>query len=677
MDTGFDILVVGAGHAGVEAALAAARLRKRVALLSYDLDACCRMPCNPALGGLGKGHLVREIDALGGQQGIAGDASGIHFRRLNTRKGAAVRGTRVQCDKQRYSALMGRVCREQPGLRALAGGAAGLRFDEAGRVCGVRLEDGSELAARITIITTGTFLGGMLHVGDESRAGGRQGEPAATALSSALTALGLPMGRLKTGTPCRLDRRSLDYEAMEPQPGDVPPPRLSAGEPWPDSRPPLRQVHCHITYTNAQTHELIRANLDRSAIFSGAITSRGPRYCPSIEDKIVRFADRDRHQIFVEPEGLDTELVYPNGISTSLPHEVQEQLVRSIRGFERAEIVRYGYAVEYDYVDPTALEASLAVRGQPGLYLAGQINGTTGYEEAAAQGLLAGINAARELDEREPLVLRRDQAYAGVLIDDLVTRGVGGEPYRMFTSRAEYRLLLREDNAADRLTPLGRELGLIGDARWARYCAQRARREQLGATLAAGRVPRDATILASLDARLEGAGTVPARVGQPLIELLRRPEVTLALLRAAGVLEEGLAQDEQGADLLAEDLEALEIAIKYAPYIERQELDAARLARLEAQRLPHDVDYQAVCGLSREVVEKLEARRPRTLAQAQRIPGITPAALALLQVHCAARERAQAELGRRGEDVNGGEKTSTPGRRRQRRGEDVNGGEKT
>jgi tRNA uridine 5-carboxymethylaminomethyl modification enzyme len=626
----FEILVVGAGHAGVEAALAAARLGKRVALLTHDLEGCCRMPCNPALGGLGKGHLVREIDALGGQQGLAGDASGIHFRRLNTRKGAAVRGTRVQCDKPRYSALMGQVCREQAGLTLLVGAAVGLRF-EGRRVAGVLLQDGAELAARSTIITTGTFLGGMLYVGEESQAGGRQGEPAASALSSALSALGLPMGRLKTGTPCRLDRRSLDYDAMEPQPGDTPPPRLSAGEPWPEHRPPLPQVHCHITHTNERTHELIRQNLERSAIFSGAISSRGPRYCPSVEDKIVRFADRDRHQIFVEPEGLDTELVYPNGISTSLPQDVQEQLVHSIRGFEQARIVCFGYAVEYDYVEPTALEVTLAVRDQPGLYLAGQINGTTGYEEAAAQGLWAGVNASLALDGREPLVLRRDQAYAGVLVDDLVTRGVGGEPYRMFTSRAEYRLLLREDNAGDRLTPIGRELGLIDDRRWARYCAQRERRERLGLALEHERVPREA---ATLDALLDQVGTVPARVGQPLSELLRRPEVSLALL-----LEAGLLADVLDEPLAAEDREALEIAIKYAPYIERQELDAARLIRLEEQQLPATVDYAAVHGLSCEVVEKLSARQPRTLAQAQRIPGITPAALALLQVHVAAGQR--------------------------------------
>ncbi|MCK5796621.1 MAG: tRNA uridine-5-carboxymethylaminomethyl(34) synthesis enzyme MnmG, partial [Deltaproteobacteria bacterium] len=628
-----DIVVVGAGHAGVEAALAAARLGRSVALITHDPAAACRASCNPALGGLGKGHLVREIDALGGQQGLAGDAAGIHFRRLNTRKGAAVRGTRVQIDKRIYSAFMRRACEAQAGLALVRGAVTGLRT-QGGRVAGVILEDGAEVVARMTILTTGTFLGGTLYVGDEKWPGGRRDEPAASDLSVALSRLGLPVERLKTGTPCRLDGDSLDYDRMEEQPGDVPAPHLSAWSQWPEDRPPQPQMRCYITYTNVQTHDVIGENLHLSAIFSGAIHSRGPRYCPSIEDKIVRFADRARHQIFVEPEGLSTTLVYPNGISTSLPRDVQDTFVHSIVGFERARIVHYGYAVEYDYVDPMALTSSLRVRALDGLYLAGQVNGTTGYEEAAAQGLLAGINASRELDDAAPVILRRDQAYAGVMIDDLITQGVGGEPYRMFTSRAEYRLLLREDNATDRLTPLGRELGLIDDTRWARYVEAREGRERLASTIEGAQVPRDPARRLALDKLLEAEGTVKARPGQSLAELLRRPEVGVGLLTKAGLLP-------AAPPAIAE---AVEIATKYAPYIQRQELDAERLAHLEAQEIPQELDYSAISGLSLEVVEKLSARRPRTLGQAQRIPGITPAALALLQIHLHAR----AERKRRG-----------------------------
>jgi tRNA uridine 5-carboxymethylaminomethyl modification enzyme len=608
-DLSVDLVVVGAGHAGVEAALAAARLGARTALVTLDPRALARMSCNPALGGLGKGHLIRELDALGGEMGRCGDATGIQFRRLNTRKGAAVRGTRVQSDKAAYGRRMAQTVRAQPGLLLLDGEVSALELTQA-RLSGVTLADGRRLACRAAVLTTGTFLAGLMHCGEQQSAGGRAGEGAASGLSAALRAIGLQLGRLKTGTPCRLDQRTIDYARLERQPGDDPAPRLSSFSEWPRGRPPLPQRDCHITYTNERTHELIRRNLRRSALFSGAIQSVGPRYCPSIEDKIVRFADRTRHQIFVEPEGWRSIRVYPNGISTSLPAEVQHELVHSIVGFEAARILRYGYAVEYDYADPRQLDASLQLRGIEGLFLAGQINGTTGYEEAAAQGLLAGINAVRWLREQSPVVLRRDQAYLGVLIDDLVTRGVGGEPYRMFTSRAEYRLLLREDNATARLTPLGRELGLIDDPRWARFCGWQERVAALRTALATTPAP-SATL----------------RPGATLELLLRRPEASLAGLRREGLLDGQAHPADPWVD------EQTELTIKYAPYIARQHEQAERLARLEQRRLPDALDYARVSGLSHEVRERLTRQRPHSLGQAARLPGITPAAIATLEVH--------------------------------------------
>jgi tRNA uridine 5-carboxymethylaminomethyl modification enzyme len=626
-----DIVVVGAGHAGVEAALAASRMGLEVALVTSDVDAVCRMSCNPALGGLGKGHLVREIDAIGGQMGLCADATAIQFRRLNTRKGAAVRGSRVQSDKSAYSRQMAEVVRQQARLSILSGEVTEVLLEGA-RVVGVRVGADQRIACRAVVLTTGTFLAGLMHVGDRQTPGGRHGERSADALAQSLRAAGLPLLRLKTGTPARLDGNTLDFERMQLQPGDDPPPRMSYWSSWRDGKPPMPQVPCHITYTNARTHELIRDNLHRSAIYSGAISSTGPRYCPSIEDKIVRFADRDRHQIFVEPEGLQTDWFYPNGISTSLPAEVQLELVRSIEGFERAEVRRFGYAVEYDYCDPLQLEASLQVRGIAGLYFAGQINGTTGYEEAAAQGLMAGINASLSCSERDALRLRRDQAYIGVLIDDLVTRGVGGEPYRMFTSRAEYRLLLREDNAATRLTPLGRDLGLIDDSRWALFCERNARAGRLEQTLYDTRVQQRSPV----QLWLERAGTAPARPGTSLAELLRRPEVTLNLLEQAGLVPRDLCDADAHDWRLA--LEHAEVNIKYAPYIERQREQAERLARLEDRQLPAQLDYGRIAGLSGELREKLQRQRPISLAQASRIPGMTPAAIALLDVHARAAD---------------------------------------
>jgi tRNA uridine 5-carboxymethylaminomethyl modification enzyme len=489
------------------------------------------------------------------------------------------------------------------------------------------LISGEQVPCRAAVLTTGTFLRGLIHVGLTSTPGGREGEPAAMALSAFLSSLGLRLGRLKTGTPCRLHRDSIDLAQLQEQPGDHPPPRLSFWSQWDQGLPPLPQVSCHITYTNPATHDIIRSSLDRSPLYAGRIQGTGPRYCPSIEDKVVRFADRDRHQVFIEPEGLESQEVYPNGISTSLPEDVQQRLVHSIAGLEQARILRPGYAVEYDFVDPLQLMPSLQLRDLEGLYLAGQINGTSGYEEAAAQGLLAGINAALQVRGSEPLILRRDQAYTGVLVDDLVTRGTT-EPYRMFTSRAEYRLLLREDNADSRLTPLGRELGLIDDSRWQVFCRRQQHRNQLREHLETTRVPSAHLDLTRL---LEQAGTTAARPGTALCALLRRPEVTLDLLQRAGLIPHHLVGDPLCVD-------QAELNIKYEGYIRRQVDKAHKLARLENLRLPPSLDYDQIPGLSNEAREKLSNLRPLSLGQASRIAGVTPAAIAILEIHLHAQQ---------------------------------------